>query len=188
MENQMSPEMIFRPACCSATRLILMLLVAATLAATRAEAQVTKPLVLGIGAGFTIPGGDLARDYSTGYHVVGSMLFQQRPSPISLRVDGSYSAFDHEVNSGRVGIWGLSGNAVVTQANQMGPYLAGGAGVYSRTTTGALGGTRSKTELGVNVGGGFRFALSGFDAYAQASWLRAGDNVTFVPLVFGVLF
>ena len=44
-------------------------------------------------------------------------------------------------------------------------------------------------NFGYNVGGGVRFALSGFSAYVEARYHSISNaNVSFVPLVFGLQF
>ena len=44
-------------------------------------------------------------------------------------------------------------------------------------------------ELGVNLGGGYRFALTGFSAYAEARYHHIlNTSVNFIPITFGVTF
>ena len=59
-------------------------------------------------------------------------------------------------------------------------YLIGGLGTYD---------TGSHWDTGFNLGGGFRFPLTGFSAYIEARYHSvAGGDLKFVPVVFGLAF
>jgi hypothetical protein len=152
--------------------------------------QITKPLTLGVGAGFSAPTGDAFDNaYDIGYNILGTVAFQQRPSPLGFRVDGMLNEFNLSGTSGKTRVWSITGNVVLSAANFMGPYLIGGAGFYGTSTPLVVGTNQSDSHLGLNVGAGFRFPLSGFDAFLEARWNRVGDtSIRFIPVTFGVLF
>ncbi len=155
-----------------------------------AAAQVSKPMTIGVSAGLSAPIGNLGKGYETGYHLAGSLGFQQRQSPLGFRVEGMFNQFQASSGSVNLKIFNLTGNVVVSPANLLGPYLIGGAGLYNTSVSASgLSGSSSSSDVGVNFGAGFRFSLSGFDCFAEARWHQAKDaNGRFVPVSFGVLF
>jgi hypothetical protein len=70
------------------------------------------------------------------------------------------------------------------------PYAVGEFGVYNVSTSPAPIGSRSATDLGVNVGAGYRFAIGGRIAFAEVRYHRilTEGGARYVPLTFGLLF
>jgi hypothetical protein len=159
-----------------------------SLSASVAGAQITKPTALGIAAGFSAPTGQFDNSFDIGYNILGTVAFQPRASSLGLRIDGMLNEFKLSSGSANTRVWSATGNLVISPATYMGPYLIGGLGVYA-TTTPSITGSRSDSDLGLNIGAGFRFPLSGFDSFFEARWHRVSDtNIRFVPVSFGVLF
>jgi len=73
------------------------------------------------------------------------------------------------------------------------PYVIGGLGfVRTSSELEVLGVSRSvsNTDLGLNVGGGIEFKLSGFTTFAEARFVNvfADENSNWIPITFGVRF
>jgi len=65
--------------------------------------------------------------------------------------------------------------------------VIGGIGYYS--TRDASFTTRTESNIGWNVGGGFQFPLTGFSGYVEARYHTVSNtDVRFVPISFGLLF
>jgi hypothetical protein len=143
-----------------------------------------------IAAGAAAPTGDLGNRVDLGYTLAASLGFQPSMSPLALRIDGMFNEFDNSASSERkTSIWSATGNAIVGGAGGLGPYLIGGLGVYNVRQPAFASGTVSRSDVGFNVGAGYRFALTGFSAFAEARWHKVTDtDVTFIPIVFGVTF
>ncbi len=152
------------------------------------QAQVTKPMSVTISGGLSEPTGNFSDFYDGGYNIAGGLNFQQKGSPVSFRLEAMFNQFkvtdsDPAENDN---ILSLTGNVVVTAPNIVGPYLIGGIGIYSQSYTD--GAFQSSTNLGVNVGAGYRFSLGGLDAFAEARWHQADSDTRFIPISFGVIF
>lgn len=83
----------------------------------------------------------------------------------------------------------------VNSASMVKPYLLGGVGMYNSKATidlGSTGGsTPSSTDLGIQVGGGLRFQLSGFSTFLEAKYVNVftdGSSTNWLPITFGVRF
>ena len=66
-------------------------------------------------------------------------------------------------------------------------YAIGGGGLYNTK----FGGLSGVTDPGVNVGGGLRFGLAGFNAHVEArihNTFSDGGNLRYVPLTVGISF
>jgi len=67
-------------------------------------------------------------------------------------------------------------------------------GLVSAEVTARTGSARrseSDTNLGIQLGGGLTFQLSGFSTFLEAKYVNAfteGDNATWIPITFGVRF
>ena len=167
---------------------------AAALVLTAGAAHAQRPQV-GIGAGATIPVGDLADVESAGWHGLVTMGYRPAMSPVGFRLDGMY----HDLNGEQAALpdfraIAVTGN-VVLEAPGMAvrPYLIAGAGLYNTKVQGF----DSKNNLGLNGGAGLKFRLVGFDTFIEARYhtaidaLGPGDNessASFVPITFGVSF
>lgn len=152
----------------------------------------TRAVSFGIAGGATIPTGDVADFYGTGFNIMGTLGYQPVAMPVGARFDVAWHNLGLDGGSGddlRV----LSGtaNAVLTVSNTGGikPYLIGGIGVYNTDFGGSSG---SQTDFGLNGGGGLEFPLAGFSTFVEARYHHVfADNdqsVQLVPIVFGIKF
>src|SRR5688500_6390975 len=64
------------------------------MAASTAEAQMARPVQFCLGAGITVPTGDLADLVDNGYHFQGMLGFKAPMFPVGLRLDVMYHTSD----------------------------------------------------------------------------------------------
>src|SRR5262245_54216154 len=146
-----------------------------------ARAQTTTHFSLAAGASF--PTSTFGDFYGTGYNLLGAIGFEPMNMPIGFRLDGMYQQFDGSNGGPSNRVLSLTGNAVL-KGSSLGPYVVGGLGLYG--TTPERG--NSDTDVGFNVGAGYRFGLTGFSAFLEARYHYVKEGVSFVPLTFGVTF
>ena len=138
-----------------------------------------------VAAGASFPTGNFDDFSEIGYHVLAGLELHPPSSPLGFRIDGMFNEFDNSgLGSASTRILALTGNAVV-RGSAFGPYLIGGIGLYG---TKASSGGASDSDVGFNVGGGFRFGLTGFTAFAEARYHRVREGLSFIPVTFGVTF
>jgi hypothetical protein len=158
-------------------------------------------LKFGVGAGASIPSGDLSGDdgLSTGYHLMATAGIQPPLAPVGFRVDGMFNEFNFKstlASDLKFRIMGLSANAVLSMpgAVVLSPYAIGGVGMYNSKST--ADGDEASTDMGVNIGAGVKFGLAGFGAFAEARFHHifaeevAGTTpkIRFIPITFGITF
>ena len=180
--------------------LAIVALVAVALSSGTAHAQAG----FGLAAGLSAPMGDFSKVADAGYHVTGLMAYAPRLSPVGFRVEGSFSEYNYSntlfssARSAKARILSATANAVLASPGVMGPYVIGGVGVYHASAE-CNTCTTTSTKGGINVGGGFRFALTGFSAFLEARYHYipgASDptnggiksSTQFVPVSFGLVF
>jgi Outer membrane protein beta-barrel domain len=147
-----------------------------------------------IAAGLTLPTGSYADRNDAGYNVIVGVGMTPRTSQLGFRAEGIYNEFNQKFGGGgKTHAGGVTGNLTyslmmpsATQSNTL--YLIGGVGYYS-TREPAFEFT-SESNIGWNVGGGFRFPLSGFSAYLEARFHAVSSDLEtrFVPISFGLVF
>ncbi|BAH37192.1 MAG TPA: hypothetical protein DGD08_00195 [Gemmatimonas aurantiaca] len=168
-------------------------------AALSAQASTDKPVSFGLSGGLSLPMGDLGDATESGFTGAGH-IFLKPASMKSLGFRGDVS-FDRwsakatdDVNLQSIG---FVANALysVNSASMVKPYLLGGVGMYNSKATidlGSTGGsTPSSTDLGIQVGGGLRFQLSGFSTFLEAKYVNVftdGSSTNWLPITFGVRF
>ncbi|MGH7530849.1 MAG: hypothetical protein ACREMN_10750 [Gemmatimonadales bacterium] len=163
-------------------------------AATALPAQYGEPLPVertrfGLGIGATVPMGDYGDTDKLGYNLMGVLQMPLATSPIHIRIDGLYAQTGHEVFDGNTSLLGGTVSALYHLGERLGstrPYVLGGLGFFN---VDALG--ESETKISFGFGGGIRFGLSGFNAFAEARYMSvqtSGESVNFVPLTFGLMF
>ena len=165
--------------------------------APKAEAQLGSLISLGAAAGVSLPRSDFDTRAKSGYNAMITAGLHAPLIPISLRAEGMLNEFDYDEGTGagalaRQGgksarIWGFTANALVTTSAFFGPYAIGGIGYYRENEKSPLG-DLTRTNMGYNLGGGFRFALTGFSAYAEARYHWVDDGVGMIPISFGISF
>lgn len=161
-------------------------------AAARAQSNVA----IGANAGIAFPTGDIANSVNTGYTIAVTLGSQPKNNnPLGFRAEGSFSEFGwqggfdikHRVIAG---IANLTYDLMPSGTSAL--YGIGGVGFYGSYDNGSNGSSTTHTSPGFNVGGGYRFALSGFSCYLEARYhYTTGGSIgndAYVPLVFGVQF
>ncbi len=147
-----------------------------------------------IAAGASLPTGTFSDGVDVGYHFTVGVGVQDRSSALGFRAEGTYNAFNAKAGGGDVRVAGLNANASYDLANVGATgsklYAIGGIGFYDTRVSGFLGApAHSESDFGWNVGGGFRFPLSGFSAYLEARYHQVSNaDAHFVPISFGLLF
>ena len=163
-------------------------------AAPALRAQYGEPLPVegtrfGLGIGATLPMGDYGDTDKLGYNLMGVVQFPLAASPIHIRVDGLYAQTGHEDFDGNTDLLGGTVSALYHLGERLGntrPYLVGGLGFFN---VDALG--ESETKISFGFGGGVRFGVSGFNAFAEARYMSvqtSGESVNFLPITFGLMF
>ncbi|HVX40486.1 MAG TPA: outer membrane beta-barrel protein [Gemmatimonadaceae bacterium] len=171
---------------------------AATIAVLALAARPASLLAQGnahfvIAAGATLPTGTFGDNHDIGYHGIVGVEMLQPSSQLGFRVEGMYNEFNQKSGSDKAHASGVIGNAVFelapagrTTANTI--YAIGGIGYYS-TKDPTFFDNSSQTNVGWNIGGGFRFPLTGFSAYVEARYHSVnGTDFHFVPITFGLVF
>ena len=169
------------------------LALAAGLAPTITLAQ-SGDVHFNIAAGLTLPTGTFADRNDAGYHAIVGIGMTQRTSQLGFRAEGIYNEFNAKFGDGKTHAGGVTGNVTydlmahtATPSNTL--YLIGGIGYYSTKEPFPGFDVQSQTNLGWNVGGGFRFPLSGFSAYLEARYHAVSTvEFHFLPISFGLVF
>lgn len=176
----------------------LMLAALAAPVALSAQAP-AKPVTFGVSAGLSLPTGEFSEARNSGYTLAGHAYFKPVSLPIvRLRADMVYDDWDLKEFDSKTRSIAIVGNAVydfpAQSTSLVHPYVLVGLGVFSFNTLalpGALQQRASDTNLGVQLGGGLAFHLSGFSTFAEAKLVSVygeGGTTRYVPVTFGVRF
>jgi opacity protein-like surface antigen len=186
------------------TRALRMVGLAAALAAPAllSAQSNTRPISFGVSGGLSMPMGDLGDAADAGFVVAGHVYLAPRSlTAIRFRGDVAYDKWGAK-EADEVGVdadfrsLSFVANAIYDVGTSPGvrPYLLGGLGLYNSKVSVDLGGfgsgSASSTDLGIQVGGGLTFKLSGFDTFVEAKYVNVfGDGSTnWIPISFGVRF
>lgn len=181
-------------------RSLRMLSVAALVSAPTflAAQQNTRSIQIGASGGLSLPIGSLGDGVKSGYVIAGHVYYQ--PSgfkSLGYRADVSLDKWSAKVSGLDLRSLGLVANAIFhlpsSTASMVHPYALGGVGIFNNKTSGnSLGITYSATssDVGVQVGGGIDFALSGFSTFAEAKFVNvfSKGGTRWIPVSFGVRF
>jgi opacity protein-like surface antigen len=178
-------------------------LVPAVSNAQRANHAPAKPFTYSIGAGLSVPTGDMSNGSNAGLNLQGAVAHRLGTSPSWLRGELQYHRFGNKNDQGISGhqseIGGLLniGYSFPTTSS-LRPYVLGGLGMYGQKYTVDGGGASmsiSETDIGFNGGAGVRFAMGKRMASVEAryhsvsggnKWGNKSSN--FVPVTFGLEF
>ncbi len=171
------------------------LLLAPALASAQSN---TRPIGFGISGGLSLPTGDLGDGYDAGYSIAGHVFLKPATTrALGFRGDVSYDRFEGKNDRFSTSSLGVMLNAVLdvsSSTSGIKPYLLGGLGLVRREGTVEVGGVEvsdSDSDLGVQVGGGLRFQLSGFSTFLEAKYVNVfadPNNVGYIPITFGFRF
>jgi opacity protein-like surface antigen len=164
--------------------------------ASTAGAQLASPIRFNVNAGAALPVGNFS-DASggaaqTGFRVGVGLELHAPLMPIGVRFDGAYDRMGIEGADANWSIWSVTANAVLSPA--VSPlYFIGGVGFYSTDITGSdvVFNQNAQTDFGFNLGAGLQLPLTGFSTFIEARWHNInneGDNIQYVPIVFGIRF
>jgi hypothetical protein len=156
-----------------------------------------------LGAGPTIPSGDLADGVNTGFHGLAAVSFQPAGFPVGFQVDGMFQRMGVDdapllgsVDANFQVIQGTA-NAVysfqTSEATKFRPYLIGGVGVYNYKFTGddVPDDFGSQTDFGINAGAGFDYLAGAIGIFAEGRFhnvFAEDDNLNLIPITVGVRF
>lgn len=149
---------------------------------------------VGIATGLTVPVSELGRIDNVGYHVSGVLQSIAPLAAFGLRGDVSFNSLGRKAT-----IQDITERIISVTAGSMlhpagfatsYPYAIGAFGMYNVSTSPAPVGSRSATDLGVNFGVGYRFAIGTRRAFAEVRYHRilAEGGPRYVPITFGLLF
>jgi opacity protein-like surface antigen len=172
------------------------------LSASAAVVHAQNPMNFGIAAGATFPTGDLGEGANTGFHGMVTLGAMPAMVPFGVRIDGMYNSIGFDDAGGFTGassqILAATANAVFSIPGMMvtSPYIIGGVGYYSQTIKTDQADGDSDGNIGLNIGIGAKFNLSGFGTFAEIRFHNIFDaddeldigNSTFIPLTFGIMF
>jgi hypothetical protein len=165
--------------------------------ASTANAQFASPIRFNVNAGAALPVGTLGDAIidggggaELGFHLGAGLELRPPLMPIGLRFDGAFDRMGIEDLDANWSIWSLTANAVVApMASPL--YFIGGVGFYSTDLTGEGIDEPSESDFGFNLGAGLSLPLTGFSTFIEARWHNInveGDNIQFIPIVFGIRF
>ncbi|HEY7427985.1 MAG TPA: outer membrane beta-barrel protein [Gemmataceae bacterium] len=176
------------------------------LLATAVAGPATAQLRFSLGGGVTLPTGTLDDEAGTGWHGMGAIGFQPKDFPVGFQVDGMYHRFGFQAENVDADWQFIEGTANVvfkfnrSEEKKLHPYLIGGVGGYNVKAVGNdAAGFDSKTDFGVNAGGGFDFDLGNLSAFIEARYhaifngIKDPDTLedataAFVPITLGIRF
>jgi hypothetical protein len=171
------------------------LAVASTTPALHAQ---TRNFTVNVAAGAAVPTGDLGNFTNVGYNLTGGIGLKPGGSALGFRAEGFFNEFGFSDNVsgsdiGKFRIAGVNGNltydlpvSAVGSGNAL--YAIAGVGYYNVKDTGL---DASDSDIGWNLGAGFRFPLTGFSAYVEARYHGVSNSIAdahFIPIVFGLVF
>jgi hypothetical protein len=151
-----------------------------------------KPLSFTVFGGASVPTGDAANSFNTGYTVGGAMDLRA-VSPLGLRVEAGYSSMSLKgAPAGVSKTTDIGGNlnAVLwmpSAAGMISPYLTAG-GSYAHYDFGQ--GIPSEGHYGFNGGAGLDFSM-GLPARVDIRYVQIsanGSSFKTVPITFGLRF
>lgn len=167
-----------------------------------ASAQESRPVSFGVSGGLSLPVGDLGDGYDSGFNVTGHIGYKPAMfTNLSFRGDVSFDKWGSKVlDDVSTRVLGVTANAVYafpqTTPGVVRPYVLGGVGFFNGKSSGTVAGqslddSDSSTDLGIQLGGGVNFQLSGFATFVEAKFVNVfgdGSSARFIPITFGVKF
>lgn len=173
---------------------VLSAVAAAALALTAGASVAVAQLApsLGLRAGVSVPIGALQSSQNTGYNLGVSIGFKPMLSPVGIRAEAAFNQFGSKsAVIGDARIFEGTANLLLDlfPMPTMALYAIGGGGLYNMKVGSGSGSSTNKG--GINLGGGLRFGLAGFNAHVEARWHNVftnGASTRYVPVTVGISF
>ena len=163
-----------RPCIRSLTMVVAAVALVAAPSISSAQAPVAgsaAPLRLGLGAGFTLPVGDIADLTHGGVNLAAALSWDPVRFPVAFDIEGTYHNFAPKDKAQRNShVMAVTGGIRIPIAGTLGePYLMGGIGYYNTQgpTTGA---TDAERDVGGYGGVGIRFRARGMQMHVRAAF------------------
>ena len=169
-------------------------LAAAALPAAAQDATQTRAVSFGVGGGLSVPVGNAADFYKTGWNVQASLGLQPAFQAVGFRADLMYHSLEADPANGGafedLAIIAGTGNVVLTVSNYPSTrlYVLGGVGFYNVDFGENLD---SENKFGLNGGVGAAFRFGGLTPFLEArlhSVFTEEENTNIIPIVFGLTF
>jgi len=152
----------------------------------------------GVSGGLSVPTGDLGDAVDAGYSIAGHVFLKPASmKSVRFRGDVSYSGFDYKNIDASYRSLGFVGNALLdlSTSSSVKPYVLGGLGAFNGKRSTQLGSaavvSTSSTDVGIQVGGGLTFQLSGFSTFFELKYVNVftdGNSAGYLPITFGIRF
>lgn len=146
----------------------------------------------GVSGGLSVPTGDLGDGVDAGYSIAGHVFLKPASTKnLRFRGDVSFDRFAFKGNGdGNSRVLGFVGNALLDLSSSGGikPYILGGLGGYNGKSSSS---SDSDTNVGIQVGGGLNFQLSGFSTFLEAKYVNVfsdPNSTGYIPITFGIRF
>jgi opacity protein-like surface antigen len=185
------------------TRLVGIAMVTALPALAQAQDATTRPLSFGVSGGASIPMSDLGDVAETGFNLGAHLMYKPASlARVAFRGDVTYDRWAFK-GAGAQSVdatssaLGVTANVIFKSASAMTikPYVIGGVGLISSKVSGDLGpityDSDSRSNLGIQGGGGLEFQLSGFTTFLEAKFVNSfteNKSTNWVPVTFGIRF
>ena len=169
-----------------------------------ASGQSPRTTAIGFTGGASLPMGDLADGAESGFVVAGHFYLKpEGKTHFVYRGDVSYDRWGvkptagNNVVDGSFTSTGFVVNAMYLSGGEKAgkrPYVIGGLGFYRtnlKISGSGAGLSSESSDMGVQVGGGLEFKLSGISTFLEAKYVnvfRQPTSWTYVPITFGLHF
>ena len=152
----------------------------ALLLGAAASANAQLPVTFSLNAGVTLPAGDIADTYDTGFHIGGAVKLLAFPVQIEAAYDFMPTSPDDDLRIINVGV----AAPFTFGAGPVVPYLIAGGGFYKWETI------VTKTNAGVSGGAGVRIGIPGVRLFAEGRGVLIirDDEISYFTLGLGLRF
>ena len=135
------------------------------------QAPAVAPIRLGLGAGFTLPVGDIGDLTYGGINLQASLAYDPPAFPLGFDVEGTYHNFAPKDRAGRNShVMAVTGGIRIPIAGTLGePYIMAGIGYYN-TQGPATGATDAERDPGGYGGVGIRFTMRKLQVHLRSSF------------------
>ncbi|MEP6589974.1 MAG: outer membrane beta-barrel protein [Gemmatimonadota bacterium] len=158
------------------------------------SAQSSGSWELGLGGGVTLPTGNAADFYKTGYHGTALVGYRPAASKVWIGLDAQYHHFTQKSFGVNVNGEGANSFAAFGRLNyDAAPtvYLLGGLGLFRTENKANIGGVPVKetdSNMAVEAGAGLRLGKSLFLEGKLVNVFVSNNNQLFIPITLGVRF